>query len=210
MPTLSREQRRLLERATLQYQEHLPVAEGYLAGRGISLEFARSSGLGVVADPVPGHEARVGRLAIPYLTDAGPVNMTFRCIRDHNCHTSGCKKYLMSEGFKTNLYSVQSLGWASDWIAITEGEIDALSLNSIRVPAVGVSGAEKWQDHWENVFEDYSRIYVFTDGDDPGKKFGKEMARKLNAIVIDMPDGEDVNSMLVKQGAEYLRGRIRK
>ena len=84
---LSKEQRKYLVRAWETYAPHLGEAEGWLAGRGISLEHAERSGLGVVRDALPGHETASGYLAIPYLTDAGPVNFNFRCMQDHDCKT---------------------------------------------------------------------------------------------------------------------------
>lgn len=212
MPTLSREQRTYLERATLTYAENLGDAEGFLAGRGLDLEFARSKGLGVVRDPLPGHEAMTGRLAIPYLTNKGPVNMNFRCIEDHNCkEVAHHRKYLKRKGSPTNLYGVQSAFWADEWIVVTEGEIDALTWQQIGVPAIGVPGAENWMPHWANLLEDFSRVYLAEDGDDAGKDLWIASSENLsNVIRMRMPDGEDSNSMYLKYGKEYLLGRVKK
>ncbi len=207
---LSNEQRKSLERATMTYLTHVEEAEAYLSGRGIGLEAARSAGIGVVRDPIPGQEHLEGRLAIPYLTDYGPVNMTFRCIKDHVCKDSRCHKYELWKGLHANLYGVRSLAGASDWIAIAEGEVDTLSLHIAGIPAVGISGVEKWQPHWKNVFEDFSRIYLFQDGDDAGEKLGRKLVDEIGAIRIVMPSGEDVNSSLVKHGPVYLKGLIKK
>jgi DNA primase len=209
MSMLSVTQRRSLERATLQYMNHLEEALDYLEARGIGEEVARSVGLGVVRDPIPGHEHLEGRLAIPYLTDFGPVNMNFRCLSAHKCKDEGHQKYMSWTGLETNLYSIQSMREADEWIAVTEGELDALSLNIAGVPAVGIAGANKWSEHWNNVFEDFTRVYVFQDGGEAGKKFGDTLVREVGALRVALPAGEDVNSVLVKHGAEYLRGRIR-
>lgn len=216
MPALSKEQRTYLERATLQYADNLADAEAWLEGRGIDLEFAASRGLGVVRDPLPGHEPAVGRLAIPYLTDRGPVNINFRCVKNHNCkeipHHS---KYWKRKGSPANLYGVQSLKWADDWIVATEGEIDALTWQMIGIPAVGIPGAENWKRHWSNVLEDFSRVYLAEDGDDAGSHLWTAMSDHVdqsNTLVVrmKMPDGEDSNSMYVKSGKDYLLGRIKK
>ncbi len=210
MATLSVVQRKSLERAVLQYQGHLEEAEGYLLGRGIELEVARSNGLGVVRDPLPGHEYLDGRLAIPYMTDAGPVNMNFRCMEDHSCKEHGHQKYMTWSGLETNLYNVKALTQAGSAIAVAEGEIDALSSTVAGIPCVGISGATKWQDHWNNIFEDFTRIYVWQEGDDAGKKFGDRLVSEVGAIRVALPPGEDVNSIFVSQGIEALRARIRK
>lgn len=210
MAMLSKSQKNLLERATLQYAANVELAAGYLANRGIDLEAARSNALGVVVDPVPGHEHLAGRLAIPYLTNAGPVNMNFRCIKDHVCKELGCAKYKNLTGAGTNLYGVQYLDEAGDWIAVAEGEIDALSSNLAGVPCVGIGGAKKWQPHWTNIFEDFSRVYVWQEGDKAGGEFADHLVSQVGAIRIVLQSGEDVNSTYVKQGADALRKMIRK
>lgn len=213
MPALSKEQRRYLERATLQYAENLDDAAEWLAGRGIDLEFARSRGLGVVREPLPGHERMSSRLAIPYLTDTGPVSIVFRCMEPHNCKeiVGFHEKYDKRKGTENRLYGVQSASWADDWIVVTEGEIDALTWQQIGVPAIGISGAEAWKEHYVNVFEDFSRVYLAEDGDDAGKELWVAMTENLtNVIRMKMPDGEDSNSMFLKAGKEYLLNRIKK
>ncbi len=212
MAALSKEQRQYLERATLEYAENLEDARAWLEGRGINFEFAKSRGLGVVRDPLPGHEHLVGRLSYPYLTDVGPVNMTFRCIQDHNCkEIPKHSKIGKRKGSPNLLYGVQSASWADDWIVVTEGEIDALTWQQIGVPAIGIPGAENWKDHWVNVFEDFSRVYLAEDGDDAGKDLWIAMSENLtNVIRVKMPDGEDSNSMFLKSGGDYLLSRIKK
>lgn len=212
MPTLSSERRRFLERATLQYQDHLDDAATYLEGRGIDLDFAKGVGLGVVRNPEALHAEYEGRLAIPYLTDRGPVHMAFRCIRDHDCKMTGCPKILRPKGWGNRLYGVQSLKVADDWIAVAEGEIDALTLQMVGIPAVGVPGAEVFKDHWPNVFEDFSRVYMYADGDKAGSDMISKWRDRIETAVISakMPDDEDVNSMFLKKGADFLIGKIRK
>jgi len=212
MAKLSNEQRKFLERATLQYSDHLGEAAGVLEARGIDLEHARSNALGVVRNALPGHEHLEGRLAIPYLTDSGPVNMNFRCLRDHDCKMiEGHQKYMMQKGLKSNLYNVQSLAHADEWIGLTEGEIDCLTLTQIGVPAVAIGGAKKWVPYWTNVFEDFSRIYLFSDGDKAGQEFYDRVSDHVpNVIRVKMDPGEDVNSMYLSRGEDYLLGRIKK
>lgn len=210
MPMLSNEQRGLLERSVEEYSRNLTLAEEYLAGRGIDLAHASSADLGVVVDPIPGHEFLAGRLAIPYMTPAGPVNMTFRCIKNHDCKVVGHQKYMTWEGLEANLYNVVAFEEANASIAIAEGELDALSSSMAGIPCVGISGAEKWKDHWKNVFEDFSRIYVWQEGDDAGKRFAKKMSMEVGAIRVALPPGEDVNSIWVNEGRDGLRARIRK
>jgi DNA primase len=112
-------------------------------------------------------------------------------------------------GLETTLWGVQFLGEAEDYIAVAEGEIDALSSNIAGVPCVGIAGAEKWKDHWNNVFEDFTRVYVWQEGDEAGKRFGDMLVREVGAIRLPLPHKQDVNSILATQGPDVLRSRIR-
>lgn len=212
MPALSREQRKLLEVATLRYMENLDDVAGMLAARGIDLEHARSNGLGVVNDPLPQHYGHKGKLAIPYLTDFGPVNMRFRCLEEHSCKEQpGHGKYMTVKGWPVNLYGVQQLTQAEDWICVTEGELDALVLQQVGLPAVGAPGSEAWREHWPNIFEDFARVYVFTDGDKAGDAMWDRWIHEVStAIRVKLPSGEDVNSFFLKYGAEALKSKIKK
>lgn len=216
MAALSKEQRRLLERATLQYAERLDDAAEWLEGRGIDLEFARSRGLGVVHNPPPQHQHMNGRLSIPYLTDAGPVAIVSRCIQNHKCaEVPNHKKVAKPRGQGNLLYGVQAASWADEWIVVCEGEIDALTWQQVGVPALSVPGAENWKDHWVNIFEDFSTVYAAIDGDKAGDELYERMAYEIDlsrtsVVKVRFPDGEDTNSMYVKLGEEYLLGRISK
>lgn len=211
MVTLSKEQRNFLDQATMQYLAHVDLAAAWLEGRGIDLDHAKRNGLGVVVDPPKEHEKYTGRLSIPYLTQSGCVGMTFRCIKMHDCKgVEGHKKYLKPSGSKARLYGALYVEEATDYLAITEGEIDALSLQQVGIPAIGVPGTDSWQPHWTSVLQDFATVYVFSDGDEAGKTLAKRVMSEYDrAVNVRMPDGEDVNSCLVKYGADYLRGRIK-
>jgi DNA primase len=49
---------------------------------------------------------------------------------------------------------------------------------------------------------------VFADGDQPGKEFATSLARELPVTIVTMPDGEDVNSVYVKYGADAVREKM--
>lgn len=210
MAALSKERRRFLESTTLQYQKNLSAAESWLAGRGIDLDRAQYEGLGVVTDPPALHEDYRGMLAIPYLTESGPVNMVFRCIEDGCVHTYH-GKYNKMHGWGANLYGMRTLRVADDWIAITEGEIDSIILRHIGIPAIAIPGAENWKSHWSNVLEDFSKVYVYRDGDAAGKDMFKRIRKELDlpVIEVDIPDDEDVNSLYLAGAEKWLKEQIR-
>jgi DNA primase len=199
----NQEQKRLLEQATSHYQQAVNLAEGYLINRGLSLQDAEYFRLGVVHQPLVGHEAYEGRLAIPYITPAGVVDLRFRAINHEE------PKYLSLPGSETRLYNVNALFKATDWIAVCEGEIDTITLTKLGIPAVGVPGVKNIKSHHYRILADFQRIYVFADGDPAGKEFTKELARKVSGVTpIAIPEGEDVNSLFTKQGSDWFKGKV--
>lgn len=205
------EQRLSYELAASRYQAALAAdtsAQAYLMGRGFGPEVAGTFRLGVVTDPIPGHESYRGRLAIPYITPSGVVNFRFRCLRQHSCSETGCSKYLGLEGRETNLYNVLDLKRPGDALAVCEGELDAVTLSMCGVPAVAVPGATNWKKHFRLCLEDFTRVYAFGDGDDAGKGLSKKLIEAVRAIPVRLPRGEDVNSLYLKGGADALRGLI--
>jgi len=197
-------QRESLTRAAKYYHSALHEAEDYLAGRGITLEAATRARLGVVLEPLTGHEAYINRLAIPYITRSGVVDVRFRSLDLSE------PKYMGMAGASTHLYNVGSLFRASSYICICEGEIDTITLDAVcGIPAVGVPGVNNWKKHYTRLLADFDKVFLFADGDNAGTDFGKSLSRELgNLIVVQMPEGEDVNSMYRLHGADYFNNKI--
>ena len=201
---LSDSQKELLGLATHKYAENILVAEDYLKSRGITQEVARLARLGVVTEAEPGHEAFIGRLSIPYITKSGVVDIRFRAL-----NPAVEPKYMGMAGTDTKLYNVLDIERAGDWIGICEGELDTLTMSRlVGVPCVGVPGANSWKKHYTRLLADFERVFVFADGDQPGREFASSLARELPCTVINFGDGEDVNSAYIKYGAEAIREKI--
>jgi DNA primase len=199
----SQEQKKLLEKASSHYEQNVELAESYLKSRGLSLADAKRHRLGVVNRPVVGHEMFEGRLSIPYLTPSGMVDLRFRAINNEE------PKYLSLPNSSTRLYNVKSFFEAKDWICVCEGEIDTITLSKLGYPAVGIPGVKNIKRHYYRILADFDKIYVFADGDTAGKEFAKDLAKKLAGVVqIQLPDGEDVNSLFTKNGSQWFEERI--
>jgi DNA primase len=206
--TLSAAQRTFFEQAASTYQTDLSgdtAALDYLTKRGLA-PAAATFRLGVVRRPLPGHEQYSGRLAIPYLTPSGVVNLRFRCLQDHDHAAEHCPKYLSLPDAGTNLYNVLDLKKDSPHVVVCEGELDAISWSLAGIPAVGVPGVDAWQKHWGRTsLRDFDVIYAAGDGDKAGVKFSSFLAREVKARPLRFPPGEDSNSLYAQGGADALQ-----
>lgn len=221
MARLSKEQQASLMEAAKRYHSSLggSPAEEYLAGRGL-LEHAKQYGLGFVKDPVQGHDAFQGMLSIPYLRQTAygkwtAVTIRFRCL-DPTCkhekwkHPGG--KYSPIPGHGGQLFNTVQILRNHDRIAITEGELDAITATEAGVPCVSVQGVKSWKSHYTPLFLGYESVLVLADNDDNGEgmEFGSMLAEKLpNVRIIKMPRGHDVNSMVCEYGPEALLEKVR-
>jgi len=197
-------QKELLGKAAAQYAENIYQAEDYLRSRGIPLEVARLASLGVVAEPETGHEAFKGRLSIPYITKTGVVDLRFRSL-----NPAVEPKYMGMTGAETKMYNVIDVERASDFIGVCEGELDTLTLSAcVGIPCVGVPGANSWKKHYTRLLADFERVFVFADGDGPGREFANSLARELPVTVVGFGEGEDVNSVFVSHGKDYILEKI--
>ena len=197
-------QKDLLDKATTKYAGSIYQAEDYLKSRGIPLEVARLVSLGVVAEPEVGHEAFTGRLSIPYITKTGVVDLRFRSL-----NPAVEPKYMGMTGAETKMYNVLDVERANDYIGVCEGEIDTLTISRcVGIPCVGVPGANSWKKHYTRLLADFERVFVFADGDQPGTEFARSLARELPVTIIQLPDGQDVNSMFVQEGAGYFHQKM--
>lgn len=213
---LTSQKRAMLEEATQTYVEQLSdEAREYLAGRGLTEETVASNLLGVAGDPLPGHEKYRGRLVIPYITPAGVVTIRFRTLDGTE------PKYLSMSGAGTRLYNVAALHTGAPFIAICEGEFDALALTQAGLPAVAYPGASTWEPHFTRCFADFETVYVIGDNDvkrdeegallpNPGQRAAEQLCVKLGprAINVTPPPNVDVNEWLLRDGREVVLTNI--
>jgi DNA primase len=203
---LSSSHRQFLLQATHQYASQIHLAAEYLATRNLSVAEAQRFHLGVVKDALPGHEQYIGRLAIPYITPSGVVDIRFRAIGNAD------PKYMGMPGAKTSMFNAQVVLTASDYICVTEGEIDCITMSvKTNHPSIGIPGANNWKPFYSKILDDFDTVIVLADGDSAGMDFGKKVSRELgNVNIVQMPEGHDVNSIVMLEGAEFINERVRK
>lgn len=202
----SSEQRKSQASQIEKYQQQAGPAASYLSTRGISLAAMERFKLGYTGDDdnfIIRH-----RLAIPYLTDAGPWHIKYRCIADHDCGTHGGNKYVYESGAVMHLFNASVLNTA-DQVVVTEGELDAIAVEvQCGISAVAYPGAEMWAKnaHWRWTFDSVSEVIVVADGDDPGQKAAGVVSNSIRSAIqgevrtVHLPAGMDSNSFIAERG----------
>lgn len=209
---LSTSQREAMEEATAAYQAAVTDdAVRYLRARGIDQQTARTFRLGVVADPLPGHERFRGFLAIPYLDrDGQPLSMRFRCLAEHDHRAHGHGKYMSITGEPARVYNIGAIHQAEDDVHVAEGEFDALVLTLVGLPAVAIPGANGWQSHHRRMLAGFSRVWVWGDPDDAGADFTARVCRALRSAKGVRLRRGDVTDTYLAGGAAALHALITK
>lgn len=205
----SNEQRNLLDKRSQQYEKNREKAAAYLTGRGIPAEAADTFRLGVVDDHP--QEYLIGRLSIPYMTMTGILGIKYRCLRDHDCKESKCPKYLYDDGEAPRLYNAGATLKSSPLIFVTEGELDAIAVQSMTdYPAVAVPGADMWAKHryWARCLTPFPLVIVPADGDTAGRALAKVIMQDVpQARTAHMPSGLDANDVLRTEGVQGFLSR---
>jgi len=210
LSVLSTSERKSLVDRVLKYHEQLKSPEGaplleYLTvERQFSLETIDRFLLGAVVNPDVLDEDARGMLAIPYITKSGPVALRFR----RPPHKETGPKYWQPEGTVLTIFHTLAFFAGEETIAVTEGEMDAITLVQAGIPAVGIPGASAWKPHYKLLFEGYQSVLICADNDDTGagRKFAAKVSQNVpGPEVVLLPEGHDVNSYFAEHGRQALR-----
>lgn len=200
-----------LRESALNYHHQLlddPEALKYLTeDRNITSEAIVHFGLGVVRDPVVGHETYRNRISFPYVTVTGVTSIRFRYLGD--AKADKVSKFLSLTGDSARLYNVTALTNESR-VFICEGETDTITCWMAGLPAVGVPGATAFRPVFSRIFRN-REVTVLADNDDSGegKKFADEIHGHLGGCdVILMDRGHDVSSYATEHGLDKLREKV--
>ncbi|MEU1881931.1 toprim domain-containing protein [Streptosporangium sp. NPDC020072] len=208
MPVPSSERRTFLEKARKRYQADLledAFAVDYLTtSRYMEWDNVTYFRLGVVGNPLPGHEAYKGMLSIPYMApDGDTLDIRFKRL------VGDGPKYLTTPGSKPRPFNTSAIEAHSDVMVLQEGEFDTMTWRQCGVPAIGVPGVDSWRPEWALIFKPYRSVIVPMDGDEPGRKFGATIAKALsNAHPVDLGDGMDSNDFYGQYGKDALLEKV--
>lgn len=124
-----------------------------------------------------GEQIRDGKTiaVFPYLRDGELINAKYRDVAD--------KRGMRQEaGAEPCLFGWHLIQPKTRRVAITEGEIDAMTLHQFGIPALSVNagaGNHQWiENEWERL-ERFSEILVCFDDDEAGQKGAREVVQRL-------------------------------
>lgn len=119
-------------------------------------------------------------ITIPYMV-AGSV-VTIRGRSWPWTKDSKKPKYKSLPGSDTRLFNTDHT-WHSKEIICTEGEFDALALEQLGFPAVGIPGAVAWQESWDGYLSSARRIHPVFDRDVAGSRGLAKMEERFGSKV---------------------------
>lgn len=178
----------------------------YLASRGMTVEATVHPFAGVPASLVDRYGGRVAILSLA--PDGHPYDVVFRCVRcPGGCE--GHKKYDRLPGLSGRIFNTRAFTLPAPSIDVTEGQLDARTLEQCGLAAVGVSGANAFKSHYRRLFDGYDQVRVWGDGDDAGREFAEKVACLVpRSRVMMVPEGMDVNSVYVEGGKAAIIGML--
>lgn len=197
-----------MESAVSSYASSLwdsPALDYLMDERGFSVETIKHFRLGFVAEAKEGHEAFTGMVSIPYLAPAGVAAVRFRNLGQG-------AKYLQESGSRSPLFNVRDLHHPEAHVAICEGEFDAITLSGeCGIPAVAIPGVDAWRANeavWRRLFEDWTRVFVVMDPDEPGQKVAKAIMKRVGSDATNVVLPADINDTFLAHGREFIRERL--
>lgn len=201
-----------LEEATRTYESALTAdAARYLLARGLEEAEVVTARVGVVTEPLPGHEKFRGMLAIPYLTvDGEPLALRFRCFADHDHRANHHGKYMSMPDEPIRMYNVGAIHRAEGELHIAEGEFDALILEKCGLAAVAIPGAQSWKPHHRRMVAGFSKVWIWGDPDEAGSDFVNKIRKDVRSAVgvrLRREDG-DVTDIYKAGGREAVLAKI--
>lgn len=174
--------------------------------------------LGAVVNPLDGHERFTGMICLPNLSAAEDNHVTGIKFRDLDPDTK--QKYDQPSGQEARLFNLRALKAAQEvgTIYLTEGEFDAIIVNSLGFPAVAIPGADsfapKGAKYRYRIF-DGLHVVLCKDNDPAGQKLADLLLRELPDVeVLDPSPAKDVNELWLQLNQDeeemylWLTGQI--
>jgi hypothetical protein len=111
---------------------------------------------------------------------------------------SGGNEFRWKTGSKAFLYGLWRLPRTRPYIVLVEGESDCHTLWFKGFPALGLPGANKWEDSWAPHFDGFERIYVVIEPDKGGEAVLKWLGAsriRCRVRLITLPGAKDPSEL---------------
>lgn len=180
----------------------------FLLHRGISPEVASLYGTYQTTRYFSELATETTAVAFPVIVDGKERSTKFRALSS---------KAFTSNGSPPVFFGLQTIDPDTEYLIITEGEIDAMSWaqaglkNAVSLPA-GAKAVDDRKGYLWNSREHLERskkILIATDADEPGQVCAEELARRIGkgkCWQVRYPaDCKDANDVLVQHGVEALK-----
>lgn len=156
-----------------------PQRPACTAPKGRVVQWLQSRGIepATLADFKVGEQVQKGKCyaVFPYIRDGELVNVKYRNPDD--------KRDMRQEaGAEPCLFGWHLIDPRARSVAITEGEIDAMTLHQCGIPALSVNagaGNHQWIEHDWSRLDRFSEIFLCFDDDEAGQKGAREVAARL-------------------------------
>lgn len=159
---------------------------GFLLEQGFKFKDIVATGLVYKRDNKVADSLR-DMVTIPYFVSGNCVGIRGRTFP----YEKGDKrpKYKTCGGSSARLFNTDAMWSGGDEIVVCEGEFDAMSMEQLGFPAVGVPGANIWQAAWDDYLSDMKRVWLVFDqdkaGDDGVKKLTDRFGSKIKRIRLE-------------------------
>ena len=174
----------------------------YLRGRGFTDDTIQHFRLGVT------RAGRNPRLIIPHFNQGQLGLLMYRSMPPED------KVFLREEGMGSILFNVDALHESDGTIIICEAQLDAMSVwqaGHRNVVSVSTGAGTEFSNDYVDLLSGFKKIIMVYDGDQAGRDGAKTIRNRLGADrvwIAECPDGEDANSLLMKEGAQRVNRLI--
>lgn len=117
------------------------------------------------------------------------------------------KQYLYDKGSKATLFGTEFI--TGSWCVLCEGELDAVRLDSIGIPAVsGTGGCGTFDEAWLSLLPE--SVLICYDTDTAGKEASLKVHHMIpNSRIVNLPSGKDITDYLQEHTKEEFKELIK-
>ncbi|WP_263835312.1 DUF3987 domain-containing protein [Salinibacter sp.] len=224
-PVVSHEQARRWHERLMGDTDAAQATRSYLIGeRGLTMDVLEAARIGLAHSPDDYRATWWVMIPVPHRSGGNPPPITAVKGFAFNPAAVAWKRDDDGEKIPRNagsaaLYDLVPSEPCDTPVLVCEGELDALSALSHGFNAVtGTSGAGTFRDEWAAYLsritpaQDHGIVVAF-DGDEKGRKWAPRHAETLHEHGLDvrvasLPDGQDVNDVLVSGGSADLHAYL--